>query len=90
MSKNCKETYDVTMDVVNDALSRVKNFYALHPMPKEGEGDSVAFYFKIFTEQFVMGWKEIEYTRHEYDYNRQMAEHSDKSPSTLQRIYNKK
>jgi len=89
MSKNRKETYDITMDVVHDALSRVKNFYASHPMPKEGDGDSVAIYFKVFTEEFVKGWKDIEYQRHEYDYNQQMTEHSDKSAATLRRIYNK-
>lgn len=88
MSKTYKQTYDVTMDAVNDTLSRIKTFYAAHPDPQNG--DSVAFYFKVFTEQLVKGWRDIEYLRHAYDYNRQMSQHSDKSPSTLQRIYNKK
>jgi len=76
MSKNYTETYDVTSDVVNDTLSRMKTFYAAHPNLQNG--DSVAFYFKIFTEQVVKGWRDLEYARHVYDYNRQMSEHSDK------------
>ena len=30
MSKNINEVYDVTMDAVNDTLSRFKAFYATH------------------------------------------------------------
>ena len=90
MSKNKKETYDITMDVVNDALVRMDAFYAAHPMPEKGEGDSIAIFFNDLTEKIVLGWKEREALRHPYDYNRQMANHSDKSPSTLQRIYRKK
>ena len=92
MSKKHKETYDVTMDAANDALARIKNFYALHPMPKDDkeEGDSVAFYFGKYIEIVINGWKDIEISRHPYNYNWQMAVHSDKSPATLRRIYNKK
>ena len=90
MSKNRKETYDITMDAVNDALARVENFYASHPMPDKGVGDSVAMYFDTFIEKFTKGWRDIEKKRHPYDYNHQMVVNSDKSPATLRRIYNKK
>lgn len=89
MSKNCNETYDVTEDAVNDTLSRMKAFYDTHPVEKN-PNDSVAFYEDRFFRLIVKGWKEMECTRHPYDYNHQMAAHSDKSPATLRRIYNKK
>jgi hypothetical protein len=92
MSKKCKITYDATMDAVKYTLIQMKNFYLEHPMPQKDdeEEDSVTFYFDIFIENVVKGWKDLEYVRHPFDFNRKMAEHSDISPATLRRIYNKK
>ena len=86
MSKFHRETYDLTMDVAHIALSLMDTFYDAHPNPQNG--DSVAFYFELFTAEFVKGWKDREYKRHPYDYNRQMVNHSDKSSRTLRGIYN--
>ena len=86
MSKKFKETYDATMDVASFALAQFDQFYASHPDPE----DSVAFYFDEFMDYVIKGWKDREYMRHPYDYNAQMAKHSDKSPRTLRQIYNKK
>lgn len=86
MSKKHKETYDATLDAVTFTLSRFEQFYASHPDLE----DSVAFYFEVFTELVVKGWKDIEYLRHPYNYNAQLADYSDKSPRTLRHIYNKK
>lgn len=87
-----RETYDITNDAANDTISRIKAYYDSHPMPDDDEenGDSVAFYLDEYIEQVIKGWKDIENSRHPYDYNKQMAEHSDRSPATLRRIYNKK
>ena len=92
MSKNCKQTYDVTIDAVNYTLNQMQNFYIAHPMPQKAdeEEDSVAFYFNVFFEKLIKGWKEIEYVRHPFDYNRKMADCSDVSTRHLRRIYNKK
>ena len=92
MSKYKQLTYDVTSDGANYILTQMKNFYRTHPMPeKEGEPvDSVAIYFDVLFEKVIKGWKELEYERHPYNYNHQMAEHTDKSPRTLSSIYNKK
>lgn len=87
-----KQTYDVTIDAANDTLARIKAFYDAHPVPKDekDEWDNVAFYLDEYTKLVFTGWKDIEITRHPYDYNKQLAEHSDRSPATLRRIYNKK
>ena len=92
MSKHCQQTYDITTDAANDTLARMKAYYDAHPMPKDegDESDSVAFYFDEYIERVITGWRDLEYLRHPYDFNRQMAEHSDRSPATLRRIYNKK
>ena len=92
MSKNRRENYDLTMDAVNDTLSRMDAFYSAHPMPENTseEGDSVSMYFDVFIAEFVKGWKTREYTRHPFDYNHQMAVHSDRSPASLRNYYNKK
>lgn len=91
MSKHRKQTYDVTMDAVNFTLSQMKNYYLSHPMPQKDDEpeDSVAFYFDVFFERVIKGWKDLEYNRHPYDYNRKMADHSDVSARHLRRIYNK-
>lgn len=92
MSKNCKQTYDVTTDAVNYTLDQMKNFYLAHPMPKNKDEPeaSISFYFDVFFEKLIKGWKELEYVRHPYDYNRKMANYSDVSARHLRRIYNKK
>lgn len=92
MSKHVQETYDVTPDAVNYILKQMKNFYLTHPMPeiKGDPEDSVALYFDVLFEQVVKGWKDLEVVRHPYTYNRQMTEHSDRSPATLRSFYNKK
>ena len=92
MSKYKQLTHDVTLDGANYILSQMKNFYRTHPMPeKEGDPeDSVAIYFDVLFERVVKGWKDLEVARHPYTYNRQMAEHSDRSPATLRSYYNKK
>ena len=89
MSKNRNETYDVTEDAANDTLSRMKEFYAKHPAA-ENQEDGVAINFGRYMELVVKGWKVIEYERHPYDYNRQMAKNSDRSPAALRNYYNKK
>ena len=92
MSKNTQQTYDVTPDAINYILTQKNNFYLTHPMP-ENEGDpedSVAIYFNVLSEEVIKGWKDLEYARHPYNYNRKMAEHSDRSPATLRSFYNKK
>ena len=86
MGKIYKETYDATLDAALFTLARFDQFYASHPDLE----DSVAFYFEVFIELVVKGWKDKEYLRHPYNYNVQMADHSDKSPRTLRSIYNKK
>jgi len=87
-----RQNYDITPDAANDTLARIKAYYDSHPMPEdnEDEGDSVALYLDEYIELVVKGWKDLEILRHPYDYNKQMAEHSDRSPATLRRIYNKK
>lgn len=89
MSKHCNETYDATRDAAEFTLNMFDEFYATHPV-EDNEEDSVAFYFDEFVEFVVKGWKDREYKRHKYDYNHRIAQHSDKSPATLRRIYNKK
>ncbi len=92
MSKYTQQTYDVTQDAVNYILTQMDNFYLAHPMPeKEGDPeDSVAIYFNVLFKGVIKGWKDLECARHPYDYNRKMAEHSDRSPRTLRSFYNKK
>ena len=87
MSKNHHETYNVTKDAANDTLSRMKAFYNTHPIEDNPE-DSVAIEFDTFIELVVKGWRDMEYIRHPYDYNRRMANHTDRCPATLRQIYN--
>ena len=85
MSKNINEVYDATMDAVNDTLSRFKAFYATHSV-KDNPNDSVAFYFRKYEQEVIKGWQEIEMSRHKFNYNAHMAEHTDVSDRQWPRI----
>ena len=87
MSKNCNETYDVTIDAAKDTILRMQAFYDAHPVT-ENPDDSVAIEFDFYMELVIKAWRDMEYQRHPYDYNSRMAEHCDKSPRTLRNIYN--
>ena len=89
MSKNKKETYDATDDVVEYALMKADEFYASHPLKKKpGEEDKFQFYLHPFVERFYKGWKDRLCKRYPYNYNAKMAENTDLSPATLRRICN--
>ena len=85
MSKNINEVDDITMDAVNDTLSRFKAFYATHSV-KDNPNDSVAFYFRKYEQEVIKGWQEIEMSRHKFNYNAHMAEHTDVSDRLWPRI----
>ena len=89
MSKNKKETYDATNDVVAYALMKADEFYATHPLKnKPDEEDEFQFFMHAFAENFYKGWKERIYKRYPYNHNAKMAENTDLSPRTLRSICN--
>ena len=89
MSKNRKECYDATDDVVEYALMKADEWYTSHPLKNiPDEEDEFQFYMHRFAEKFYRGWKERMYRRYPYNYNAKMAENTDLSPATLRRICN--